>query len=185
MRVLVTYGSSRGGTEGLARMVAAGLRERGLAVDVLSPGHVPDLSSYDAVVVGGALYAFRWHRAARRFVRKHVAVLRERPTYFFSSGPLDDTAGGNDIPPVAGVKSLMDHVGARGHETFGGRLSPDAKGFPASAMAKKLAGDWRDADQARAWARRIAEDLARGPGAAEPAGRSRAAQMNRAGKNRK
>ncbi len=30
MRVLVAYGSTRGGTEGLAHMVADGLREKGL-----------------------------------------------------------------------------------------------------------------------------------------------------------
>jgi menaquinone-dependent protoporphyrinogen oxidase len=30
----------------------------------------------------------------------------------------------------------MERVGTRGHIILGGRLSPDAKGFPASAMAK-------------------------------------------------
>lgn len=159
MRVLITYGSRRGGTEGLAHMVADGLRECGLTVDVLPPPQVRDLAGYDAVVVGGALYAFRWHRAARRFVRKHVAGLRQRPTYFFSSGPLDNSAASADIPPVTGVRSLMDRTGARGHATFGGHLSPHARGFPASAMAKKNAGDWRDPVQVRAWALLIARQL--------------------------
>ena len=159
MRVLVTYGSKRGGTEGLAHMVADGLRDCGLTVDVLPPSKVRDIVFYDAVVVGGALYAVRWHRAARRFVRKHVAALRQRPTYFFSSGPLDSSAGSTDIPPVTGVRSLMDRTGARGHATFGGQLSPHARGFPASAMAKKNAGDWRDPVQVRAWALLIARQL--------------------------
>ena len=109
--------------------------------------------------MGGALYAFHWHRAARKFVRKHVAALRQRPTYFFSSGPLDNSAANADIPPVSGVRSLMDRTGARGHATFGGRLSPHARGFPASAMAKKQAGDWRDPAQVRAWALLIARQL--------------------------
>jgi menaquinone-dependent protoporphyrinogen oxidase len=159
MRVLVTFGSSRGGTQGLAEMVADGLREQGFTVDVLPPGRVRRLDGYDAVVVGGALYAYRWHRAARRFVRRHAADLRQRPTYFFSSGPLDDSATHGDIPPVRGVSALMDKVGARGHVTFGGRLAPDAKGFPASAMAKKQAGDWRDPGQVRDWTRTIAAQL--------------------------
>jgi menaquinone-dependent protoporphyrinogen oxidase len=159
MRVLVTYGSKRGGTEGLAHMVADGLRDCGLTVDVLPPAQVRDVVFYDAVVVGGALYAFRWHKAARRFVRKHAAELRQRPTYFFSSGPLDNSAASTDIPPVPGVKSLMDRVGARGHATFGGRLSPHARGIPASAMAKKNSGDWRDRVQVRAWAQLIAHEL--------------------------
>ncbi len=159
MSILVTYGSKRGGTEGLAQMVADGLREEGFTVDLLPPRHIKGLEDYDAVVVGGALYAFRWHRAAKRFVKRHSGELRKRPTYFFSSGPLDDSAGKGDIPPVKGVQALMERVGAREHVTFGGRLSPDAKGFPASAMAKNRAGDWRDVGQVREWVRSIAPEL--------------------------
>jgi menaquinone-dependent protoporphyrinogen oxidase len=56
----------------------------------------------------------------------------------------------------------MERVGARSHVTLGGRLAPDAKGFPASAMAKKRAGDWRDAAQVQAWAGSIASQLQAG-----------------------
>ncbi len=163
MRVLVTYGSARGGTEGLAQIVADGLREEGCTVDLRPPREVRQLDGYDAVVVGGALYAGHWHREARRFVRRHVQELRQRPVYFFSSGPLDDTAARGTIPPVSGVQMLMGRVGAREHITFGGRLAPDAKGFPASAMAKKLSGDWRNADQVRTWAWSIAAALRAAP----------------------
>jgi menaquinone-dependent protoporphyrinogen oxidase len=45
--------------------------------------------------------------------------------------------------PVRGVAALMAHLGAEGHATFGGRLAADATGFPAAAMAKTHAGDWR------------------------------------------
>ena len=156
MSVLVTYGSKRGGTKGLAEMVATDLREEGLQVDLIPPRRVKRLDEYEAVVVGGALYASRWHRAAKRFVKRHTGELRERPVFFFSSGPLEDSATKKDIPPVEGVQALMARVGARGHITFGGRLSPDAKGFPASAMAKNRAGDWRDPAQVQAWVRSIA-----------------------------
>jgi hypothetical protein len=53
----------------------------------------------------------------------------------------------------------MDNVGAQGHRTFGGRLLPDAKGFPAHAMAKHHSGDWRNMDIIRAWAKEIAQEL--------------------------
>jgi hypothetical protein len=53
----------------------------------------------------------------------------------------------------------MERVGALGHATFGGRLAADAKGFPASAMAKKRSGDWRDPAQIRAWGADIARAL--------------------------
>jgi len=159
MRILVTYGSTRGGTQGLAEMVADHLRAQGFDVDVRPPRQVKRLDGYDAVIVGGALYAFRWHRAARTFVKRHAAEIRQRPAYFFSSGPLDDSAARGDIPPVKGVKALMEKTGVREHVTFGGRLLPDASGFPASAMAKKRAGDWRDADHVKQWTRTIASQL--------------------------
>ena len=70
--------------------------------------------------------------------------------------PLTTRQPKKDIPPVKGVRALTERVGARGHITFGGRLSPDAKGFPASAMAKNRAGDWRDPAQGRGWVLSIA-----------------------------
>ena len=154
MTVLVTYGSKRGGTKGLAEMVSTDLREEGLQVDLVPPNQVQPLDEHEAVVVGGALYASRWHRAAKRFVKRHTGELRRRPVFFFSSsGPLDEPATKEGIPPLKGVRALMERVGARGHITFGGRLSPDAKGFPARAMAKNRAGDWRDPAQVQAWVR--------------------------------
>ena len=157
-RVLVTHGSKRGGTAELAEMIAEVLRERGLAVDCLPAAGMPEVSPYDAVIVGGALYMTRWHRAARRFVRRNAAELQQRRVWLFSSGPLDDSAS-HEIRPVAGVAKLMEKVGARGHVTFGGRLAPDARGFIASKMARAHAGDWRDRDAIRAWAASIADSI--------------------------
>jgi menaquinone-dependent protoporphyrinogen oxidase len=159
MRVLVTCGSKRGGTAELAQMLADDLREEGLTVDVFRPDQIRHLEHFDVVVVGGAVYAGRWHKSSRHFVRRHARELRQRPTYFFSSGPLDDSATQREIPPVRGVRSLMERVGARGHVTFGGRLTADAKGFPARAMAKEHSGDWRDPSQVRSWAKTIAAQL--------------------------
>jgi menaquinone-dependent protoporphyrinogen oxidase len=159
MRILVTYGSRRGGTQGLAQQVADAMRAQGFAVDAWPAGDVRDIAGYDVVIVGGAIYAGRWHKAARTFVTRHAAELRHRQTYFFSSGPLDGSAVQRDIPPVRGVADLMRRVDARGHATFGGRLSPYARGFMASAMAKKEAGDWRDPGQVRDWARYVGAQL--------------------------
>ncbi len=162
MSILVTFGSKRGGTEGLAAMVADDLRQEGFTVEVVPARAATDVDRYQAVIVGGALYAFRWHRDVRRFAKRHTRQLQQRPTWFFSSGPLDESATQKDIPPVKGVQALMDRVHAQGHVTFGGRLTPDAKGIPASAMAKKNSGDWRDPEQVRTWTHRVATQLRAG-----------------------
>jgi menaquinone-dependent protoporphyrinogen oxidase len=162
VQILVAYGSKRGGTQGSAQHVADELRAEGFVVDVRPFSDVHELSDFDAVIVGGALYSGRWYRGARTFVARHAAELSQRQTYFFSSGPLDGTAVQRDIPPVRGVAELMRRVGARGHATFGGRLTPYARGFAASAMAKKQSGDWRDPGQVRDWTRQIAGQLRHG-----------------------
>lgn len=148
-----------GGTAGVAHMLAGALEEDGLDVDVHptdGAGHVDD---YNAVIVGSALYAARWQRDARRFLKGNAAALRKRPVFVFSSGPLDNSATEKVIEPTRQVRRLMDRIGAVEHVTFGGRLPEDAKGFPASAMAKDHAGDWRDADQIRGWAHHVASYL--------------------------
>lgn len=89
------------------------------------------------MIVAGALYANRWHRDARRFIRRHSDQLRRLPVWLVSTGPLDDSAARHEIPPTAQVGRLAQRVNARGHITFGGQLAPDAKGFPARSMAKK------------------------------------------------
>lgn len=159
MRILVTFGSKMGGTEGLAQMVADSLRKRGYEPVVRPAGRMTDIGSFDAVIVGGALYAFRWHKDAKRFVRRHSTELRSLPVFFFSSGPLDESAAEQTIPPVKSVQKLMARVGADGHMTFGGRMPADAKGFPASAMAKNNAGDWRDPDQVDRWVAQVVDQL--------------------------
>jgi menaquinone-dependent protoporphyrinogen oxidase len=126
---------------------------------VLSVGEIDDVTTYDAVVIGSALYMGRWLREARRFVRRNADALRRVPVWMFSSGPLDDSAKHRELLPTGSVRSLMTLAGARGHATFGGCLSADARGFPAAQIAKHHAGDWRDLDQVAAWARTIAADL--------------------------
>ncbi len=160
MKTLVTYGSAHGGTAGIAERIATVLRSAGHDVDLRPAREVHDLASYEAVLVGGALYAMHWQPDARRFVTRYHVALRAREVYFFSSGPLDDSASERVIAPTHEVEQLTRYVGARAHVTFGGRLAPDVKGFPASAMAKKRAGDHRDWERIEGWAREIGAALA-------------------------
>ena len=159
MRVLIAFGSKRGGTAGLADMIGDALRAAGCETVVSPATGTYDLTEFDAVIVASALYANRWHRDARRFVRRNTAALCRLPVWLVSSGPLDDSAEQRDIPPTTQVAKLANRIGARGHVTFGGRLSPDARGFPASAMAKTHAGDWRDETHIQRWVDSLVAEL--------------------------
>jgi menaquinone-dependent protoporphyrinogen oxidase len=166
MKVLVTYASRLGGTQGIADQIRHELNTHGIVADARPIELVDSLAGYDAVVIGGSLYMGRWPRFGRRFVRRHAAELRQRPVWLFSSGPLDDSAETKVIPPTKPVAALMERIGARGHVTFGGRLSPDAHGFPAATMAKNHAGDWRDGDHIRAWTAELIKTLTTQPSVA-------------------
>jgi menaquinone-dependent protoporphyrinogen oxidase len=98
MRVLVTWGSKRGGTEGIGRILGEAFEAQGFDVVAGPADEVRKLDTFDAVIVGGALYANRWPGKLRRFVNRHVGELRNVPVWFFSSGPLDDSADRENIP---------------------------------------------------------------------------------------
>ena len=159
MRVLVTWGSKMGGTAGIGRTIAETLEGSGFDVRAVPADEVSHLETFDAVIVGGGLYGNRWPANVRRFVERNVEQLRRVPVWFFSSGPLDDSADKSDIPTPNGIAALGERIGVKGHVTFGGRLEPDAKGFPARAMAKDLSGDWRNPERIRAWATDLAGEL--------------------------
>jgi menaquinone-dependent protoporphyrinogen oxidase len=158
-RVLIAYGSKRGSTGEIAKAIAWTLEEMGLEVDVRPAAEVADVGPYGAVVLGGAVYMNRWHRDARRFGRRFAAALRDRPVWLFSSGPLDLTAEERKIPPVEFVANLAERIAARDHATFGGRLASHPSGYAASAMAKQVAGDYRNFAEIRAWASRIGREI--------------------------
>ncbi|MFF9817773.1 flavodoxin domain-containing protein [Streptomyces sp. NPDC014006] len=158
--VLVTYGTTNGSTARIADTVADVLRKEGLTVETAPAGTVRDVTPYDAVVAGGALYAGRWHKDARRFVRRNRRALSERPVWLFSSGPLDPSASERDIPPVPGVRRIMDRLDAREHVTFGGCLEEGAKGRVAGMILRGgKGGDFRDFARIEEWAARVAAEM--------------------------
>ncbi len=159
MRVLVTWGSKSGGTAGIGEVIAEELKKQGFEVTAKPATEVKSVEGFDAAILGGGLYANLWHGPAMRFAERHMAALRKIPVFLFSSGPTNDSADKAELPMPEQVSLLSERLGALGHVTFGGRLSPDAKGFPASAMAKKYAGDWRNFERVRAWAADLAVRL--------------------------
>jgi|1185.fasta_scaffold644063_2 menaquinone-dependent protoporphyrinogen oxidase len=156
-RTLVTYATNYGTTEETASFIAAQLRDAGHEVELVPATRVTDLSSYDAVVLGGPLYMGRWHREARRFVRHHRSALHDVPFAVFALGPLS-----LDEEAMAGSRGQLD--GALAHleitpdfvTVFGGVADPERLPFPFKRMTKKDARDW---DAIHDWAEVVAHRL--------------------------
>jgi menaquinone-dependent protoporphyrinogen oxidase len=158
MKALVTVASKHGSSEGLGRAVAAGLRSRGFDVDQLQPDDVHDVAPYDVVIIGSAVYAGRWMRAAKDLVQRHSAALRWRDVWLFSSGPL-----GN--PPVpAGepvdVVPMLSESGARGHVLLAGALDHDSLRLAERLVVRAVSapyGDFRDWTAVDRWVDQIVD----------------------------
>lgn len=156
-RILIAYASARGGTAGLAHMIADALRGDGAQIelcDLTERGAGGRIGlDRDAVIVAGSIYTMRWHRAARSFVRRRAAELRAVPTWLVASGPLDDSAANGAVRPDRQVERIAESIQAAGIEVFGGVLTPGAPGLIARSMAEKgMAGDWRNHDHIARWA---------------------------------
>ena len=164
MTVLIAYASKHGSTEEIAREIAMRLAERGVRTDLREVAVVDRVEPYEAVVLGSAVYAGSWMKEARGFVRSSRAALGSRRVWLFSSGPTDDS-GEHAVSKKQRVE-LDVAVRPREHIVFGGRLALDDLGFLEKRviqMVKAPTGDFRDWDEIRAFADRIADALAPSP----------------------
>jgi menaquinone-dependent protoporphyrinogen oxidase len=160
MPVLVAYASKHSSTEEIAQRIAEAMREAGRAADARLASEVDDLSGYDAVVLGSAVYAKRWQRDARSFARRHARELQDMPVWLFSSGPFGAPEDHPTAPTPPVAEKLVKQLGAREHVMFGGRVPPDPGNFIERAMLKNTPPeqhDARDWPAIEAWARAIAE----------------------------
>ncbi|WP_370938505.1 flavodoxin domain-containing protein [Amycolatopsis sp. cg13] len=157
INVLVAHAGKHGGTREIAEVVGEELRAAEFAVDVRGAGEVDSVARYAAVVVGSALYYARWRPEAVRLLERNTEALRARPVWLFHSGPCGPGANLARVSLPARVTLLAAAIDAGRTETFGGRLDPAlADGVLEKLMARgNRAGDFRDWDRIRAWARDI------------------------------
>jgi menaquinone-dependent protoporphyrinogen oxidase len=186
MRVLVTYASRHGATQGIAERIGARLKGHGLEVatrPVDEAGEVPGY--YDAFVIGSAAYMGHWLKEATEFVRRHRTTLATRPVWIFSSGPLGTEivdVKGKDVRSATQPKEFTElraKLNPRGTRVFFGAYDPEDEPI---GLAEKLmsimpsarealpAGDFRDWHEIDAWADAVASELAREPVTLRPGG---------------
>jgi len=162
--VLVAYASRYGSTQEVAEAVAATLRERELEVDSQPMREVRTLERYSAVVLGTAIYIFRLHKDARRFLSRYREALTERPVAIFAMGPFH-----NDEKEWQSVREQLDKELAQfpwltpvAREIFGGKFDPANLRLPYNllpALKGMPASDIRDWAAIRAWASNLAPML--------------------------
>ena len=168
MRVLVIAASKHGSTAEIATALGEGLAGRGVTAVVNDVADVSDIEGYDAVLLGSAVYAGRWMKAARELVELRHEELASRPVWLFSSGPVGEPLRPAEDP--VDVATIVAAIGARGHRVFPGKLDKSKLSLAEKALVMSMRvpdGDFRNWDEVAAWAGEIADALGRGaPGPA-------------------
>lgn len=167
MRILVAYASKHGSTQEIAEFIGKTITDSGIDVDVYYIGAVTNLTDYDGVVIGSAVYAEQWRPDAAQFIRLRVDVLAEKPVWLFSSGPTGhgtptDLLGGfvfpNNLEPYRQKIAPQDTVVFHGNLdltklTLAELMIVNGYGGPL--------GDYRQWETIRQWADNIVTTLAK------------------------
>lgn len=157
MRVLVTAASRHSATTEVAQTIAATLERAGLQVSVRPPDEVGHLASYDAVVLGSAIYAGHWLKPAKDLIDRTSSRMQTMPVWLFSTGPVGDPLKPNE--PSVDVAPMLESSGALEHRLFGGRLDRRDLGIAERAMVRMVGaadGDYRPWAEITEWAEEIA-----------------------------
>jgi menaquinone-dependent protoporphyrinogen oxidase len=165
VQVLVAYATKYGATAEIADKIGEVLRQAGLRAHVLPADRVGDLTPYQAVVLGSAVYIGRWRKEAVKFLKANETALAEKPVWLFSSGP---TGEGNAVELVQGwrfpgkLQPIADRIRPRDVAVFHGAVDVGKLNFIEKWMLKNVKapiGDFRDWDAITFWAAAIADAL--------------------------
>lgn len=157
-QVLVSAASEYGSTAEIAARIGEVLAEDGCSVVITPPEEVGDIASFDAIVLGSAVYMGRWRKDARKLAERIDG--QGIPVWLFSSGPLGDPP--HPVEDPVDVADILRATSAEEHVLFAGKADKSLMGFADRAVlnaVKAPEGDFRDWDGIAGWAERIARHL--------------------------
>jgi menaquinone-dependent protoporphyrinogen oxidase len=160
MKVLISTASKHGSTADIGRSIADVLTGEGIEARILAPEEVTSLDSYDAIILGSAVYAGRWMKPMRELVDRFEGELAGRRVWLFSSGPIGDPPTPEEDP--VDVAPILEKTSARDHFLFAGKIDRKKLNFGERAIVGALKapeGDFRDWVEIRERALAIAKEL--------------------------
>jgi menaquinone-dependent protoporphyrinogen oxidase len=163
--ILVTYASKHGSTAKIAKKIGETLTQAGFQTAFADAKSVRDISPYQAIILGSAVYYGKWRKEAVKLLKTHEHILAEKPTWFFSSGP---TGEGDPVELLAGwhfptaLHEAANRIQPVDIAVFHGALNPDKLNIFERWIlnnVKSPVGDFREWDAIIAWANSIAHNL--------------------------
>lgn len=166
--ILVTYASKYGATKEIAEKIGEVLRQASLRVDVVPVDGIRDLSLYEVIILGSAVYVGKWQKEAVEFLNANEKTLAGRLVWLFSSGPTGEgdpveLVEGQRLPPA--LQPVVDRIRPCDIAVFHGFINPDKLNFiekwSIKSLVKKPFGDFRDWNAISSWATSIADALSK------------------------
>lgn len=162
-KILVTYASRGGSTQGVAHTIGAELVKQGFDLDLRYILDVKDVKPYQAVILGAPIRMGRWLHEAQHFLSMHEKVLTQKQVAFFvvSMTMHEDTQDNRQkvlemIAPSVGLVTPLD-IGL-----FAGAVKPSKLKFFWRMVVKLMhvpEGDFRDYEAIRMWAEQLAGQI--------------------------
>lgn len=161
-KTLIAYASKYGATAEVARKIGDVLSNSGIKTDVLDVKDEIDLSIYNIVILGSAVYIGQWQKKAAKFLKENEKTLADKKVWLFSTGP---TGEGDPAELMNGWKfperlqEVADKIKPKDITVFHGVLD-ESKLNTLEKMTIKMVkaplGDFRDWKMVEAWANKIA-----------------------------
>jgi menaquinone-dependent protoporphyrinogen oxidase len=143
MESLIVYATKHGCTKKAAEELADALGEPVTLVN-LKEDEVPDLSSFDAVMVGGSIHAGQIQGRVRKFCKKNLETLLQKRLGLFICCMYEGKKARDELDD-AFPQELRDHAVA--HGLFGGILDFEKMGVFARTVVRKVAGVEESSDK--------------------------------------
>ncbi|WP_067537113.1 flavodoxin domain-containing protein [Nocardia crassostreae] len=166
-RISVIYATAQGSTREIAEFIGEYLTARGATVEVADVEHAPELSRFDAVVLGSAVHNRALLPEAETYVKYHRDQLTALDLWLFGvglgpalRGPIGRRVG--RIVPKR-IARVRDSLAPREYRLFAGHYERIGVSLGARILYRLLGGarygDLRDWTAVELWADDIAQAL--------------------------
>ncbi len=166
-RIAVIFATAQGSTRDIAEYFGQDLTARGAEVVVAGVNHAPQLTGFDAIILGSAIHHREFLPPAASFIRAHADILAKKRVWLFSVGlgpalvgPIGRRLGRKVPKEIAALRAL---VAPEDYHAFAGHYERAGVDFKARTIYRLLGGtrygDLRDWAEIAAWSAKIGESL--------------------------
>lgn len=164
-KILITYASKHGSTAEIAEKIHSLVESNKLVCEIMPVDEVDDVSSYEVIILGSAVYIGQWRKSTIDFLKKNTHQLKNKKVWLFSTGP---TGKGDPVELLKGwrypdgLKDTIDRIQPEDITVFHGMLD-ESKLNTLEKMTIKMVkaplGDYRDWQMIEDWTNTIYETL--------------------------